>query len=309
MLSPLTQSARGDVNSALSGDAAICVKDLTKYFGLVAAVKDVAFEVAHGETVVLWGANGAGKTTVVRCLLGVVPYLGTITVCGADVRSQGKQARRQIGYVPQEIRLHETQTVRETAEFYAALRGLRAVDDRLAEWGLADVATRRVGQLSGGMKQRLALALALLADPPVLLLDEPTSNLDVEARRELLGFLEQFKCRGKTLLLCSHQSAEVWRLADRVIVLESGRVAQQGWPEAVADRVLEETWLGLTVVAERRADALALLQRQGFAVSSNGRPGRLWIRVVGSRKAEPFRVLSGANIAVLDFELSSSAKR
>ena len=238
-----TIPAHSDPSQIPSANMAIRVEELTKYFGLVTAVKDVTFEVARGETVVLWGANGAGKTTVVRCILGVIPYLGTITVGGADVRSQGKEARRQIGYVPQEIRLHDTQTVRETAEFYAAIRGLRVVDDRLAEWGLADVATRRVGQLSGGMKQRLALALALLADPPVLLLDEPTSNLDADARRELLGFLEQFKRRGKTLVLCSHQAAEVWRLADRVVVLEGGRAVQHGRPETIADRVLDEALL------------------------------------------------------------------
>jgi ABC-type multidrug transport system ATPase subunit len=215
---------------------AIRVTNLTKYFGFAAAVNDVTFDVGSGETVVLWGANGAGKTTVVRCLLGIMPYVGQITVCGADVRLQGKYARRRMGYVPQEIRLYDTQTVREAAQFYAALRGLRVVDDRLAAWGLSDVAARRIGKLSGGMKQRLVLALALLADPPVLVLDEPTSNLDVEARRALLGYLEQCKRSSKTLVLCSHQADEVWRLADRVIVLEAGRMVQEGRPETVDHR-------------------------------------------------------------------------
>ena len=219
---------------------AIQARAVTKSFGPVTAIRDVTFTVGRGETVVLWGANGAGKTTVLRCLLGVVPYLGAITVDGLDVRAQGKAARGRMGYVPQEIRFHDAQTVRETAEFYAALRGLRAGEHHLAEWGLAAMAERRVGQLSGGMKQRLALALALLADPPILLLDEPTSNLDLAARRDLLECLERCRRRGKTLVLCSHQAAEVWRLADRVFVLEEGRLAREGRPEAVVDRAREE---------------------------------------------------------------------
>ena len=214
---------------------AICAQRVEKRFGRVPAVDGVTLSVRPAEAAVLWGPNGAGKTTLLRCVLGVVPFTGTLTVCGHDVQRDGKAARRLMGYVPQEIRLSGHQTVADTATFIARLRRVSpaAVLAGLAQRGLDGLAAQRVQALSGGMKQRLALALALISDPPVLLLDEPTSNLDVTARRALLEELEQLKAQGKTLLICSHHAAEVWRIADRVIVLERGRVIADGEPEAL----------------------------------------------------------------------------
>lgn len=208
------------------------MRALVKRFGRMTAVDHLTLALRPGETVVLWGPNGAGKTTVLRCVLGVVPYDGTITVRGHDVCRDGKAARRLMGYVPQEIRLPEHQTVSETVTFIARLRRVSpaAALAGLGRWGLDGLAAQRVQTLSGGMKQRLAVALALISDPPVLLLDEPTSHLDLAARRELLEQLKQLAAQGKTLLICSHHATEAWRLADRVVVLEHGRVVAQDAP-------------------------------------------------------------------------------
>ena len=152
---------------------AINLRDVVKHFGIRRALNHLTFDVRRGETVVLWGPNGAGKTTALRCMLGILPFDGTITVLGHDVRRQGREVRRLIGYVPQELGLHAEQTVEETVSFYARIRriaGARAAS-LLEAWHLREAAHVPVRALSGGMKQRAALVIALLADPPILLLD------------------------------------------------------------------------------------------------------------------------------------------
>ena len=151
------------------------------------------------------------------------------------------------------------------------------------------------------MKQKLALVIALLADPPVMLLDEPTSSLDVRTRREFAVLLERLKQAGKTLLLCSHRASEVLKLADRVVVLERGRKVEDGTPEQVRDRLSEQAVLGLTVSPSQKTEAATLLERHGFTVHLNG--VQIWVEVGAGRKAEPLRLLAGSQIPVLDFEL------
>jgi ABC-type multidrug transport system ATPase subunit len=214
---------------------AIAIRGLTKRFGKVTAVADLNLEVRAGETVALWGPNGAAKTTVLRCLLGLFPCQGTAHVLGHPCGPWGKASRRQLGYVPQEVRLHADCRVRDTARFYARLRRVpdSAADRLIDDWGLRAVESLPVRHLSGGMKQKLALVVALLADPPILLLDEPTSNLDPRSRREFGALLQRLKATGKTLLFCTHRSGEVRRLADRVIVLEHGAKIAEGPPDSV----------------------------------------------------------------------------
>jgi len=289
--------------------ASLEARAVVKRFGRVTAVDRVDLSVRPGETVVFWGPNGAGKTTLLRCVLGVVPFDGTITVCGHDVRRDGKAARRLMGYVPQEIRLPGHQTVSETVSFVARLRRVSptAALAGLGRWGLEGLAEQRVQALSGGMKQRLALALALISDPPVLLLDEPTSNLDLAARRELMEQLEQLNAQGKTLLVCSHHAAEVWRIADRVVVLEHGHVVAQDEPEQLGAYLGGEALVALTFSSSQKDEAAALLRRQGFTVMTNGSARQIWVRIAGDRKLEPLRALHEANIRILDLELHSAA--
>jgi ABC-type multidrug transport system ATPase subunit len=161
-------------------------------------------------------------------LLGLLPCDGQLTLAGFDLRREGLRARSRLGYVPQELRFHGDMTVRETMEFYASLREVRHSEcaPALERVGLGDHSAKLVSQLSGGMKQRLALALALLGDPPVLLLDEPTSNLDLQARSEFLSLLCSLKAQGKTMLFSAHHLEELAPLADRVVLLEQGHIAR-----------------------------------------------------------------------------------
>ncbi|MBI4971039.1 MAG: nitrous oxide reductase family maturation protein NosD [Candidatus Omnitrophica bacterium] len=222
-------------SSTLESNIAIQVSELTKNFGKVHALKQVSFQVKQGETLVLWGPNGAGKTTVLRSLLGIIPFEGQLNVWGLDVRSAGKAVRREIGYVPQEIRFYNDQTVWETICFFGRLRRVskERAKQLLKEWDLEASVQKKVNALSGGMKQRLALVVSLLSDPPIIFLDEATSHLDVQSRREFIALLERLKKMGKTLMLCSHRSSEVWKLADRVLVLDQGLKVIEGSPEEV----------------------------------------------------------------------------
>jgi nitrous oxidase accessory protein len=284
---------------------AVAVSGLTKRFGSVLAVADLNFEVRFGECVALWGANGAGKTTILKCLLGFVPFEGTARVQGILCGPRSKTVRRLLGYVPQEIRLHLDQTVREAVDFYRQLRNvsLQRAAELLTEWQLRDAEELPVRALSGGMKQKLALVIALLADPPVMLLDEPTSNLDPWTRQELAALLERLKKAGKTLLFCSHRAGEVWRLADRVVILERGRKVAEGMPEKLRHQLVKPAVLCLTVPPERGAEAASILATAGFHVSSQNADVR--VDVPAGRKLEPIELLSRAGVPVVDFDLES----
>lgn len=252
----------------------IVVSNLTKRFGRLTAVDDVSFTVGRGQAVALWGPNGAGKTTVLRCLLDLLPYDGEIQAAGLDGRKEGKTVRSLIGFVPQELSFHDDLTVRETVSFYAALKG---IDDELTGGALLERLAlvphldKPIGELSGGLKQRLALALALLADPPILLLDEPTSNLDPEARQEFLALLREQRERGKTMIFTSHRREEMFGLADRVLVLQDGRLVGDSPPEALWQPAVAAETLHIRVPDGRVEEALRLLQRQGWCARANGR--------------------------------------
>jgi ABC-type multidrug transport system ATPase subunit len=205
--------------------------------------------------------------------------------------------------VPQDVRLHADQSVRDTVRFYARLRrvGPERVDALLRDWGLYDFQRRSVSQLSGGMRQKLALVVALLSDPPVLLLDEPTSNLDARTRREFGELLERLKAAGKTLVFCTHRPSEVWKLADRVIVLEQGRKVAEGPPEQIREHLLEPAHIGL-IVADGEGDTAAeRLRDGGFVVQTTG--SRLWVDAPAGRKVEAIDLLNRAGVRILDFDL------
>ena len=207
-------------------NSVIQILDVHKRFGRIGVLNGVTFDVRPGQSIALWGSNGAGKTTLIRCLLGLIDFTGDIRVAGLDVRRHGKSARRMIGYVPQELALYDDFRLTEAAYFMARLKGAdpRACGPILADLGLAGHERKRVRELSGGMKQRLALGIALLNNPPVLVLDEPTSNLDTAGRAALMELLLDLKRSGKTILFISHRPEEVAGLADRVLTLEHGKL-------------------------------------------------------------------------------------
>ncbi|MEW6277665.1 MAG: nitrous oxide reductase family maturation protein NosD [Candidatus Eremiobacterota bacterium] len=294
---PLLEGRKPAMNTMLK------ITGVTKRFGALTAVDDLSLEVPEGSAVALWGANGAGKTTLMRCLLGLVNCQGQLEIGGVDARRDGKRARSMLGYVPQELSFHDDLTVAETMDFYATLRQVprRETRDALKTVGLDHCPERRVGCLSGGMKQRLALALALLGSPPLLLLDEPTSNLDLQGREEFLRLLVELRAGGKTLLFTSHRLDEVLALADRVVVLEKGRVTLTATPAELVGKQGWQAVLKLRTPPDRLEDALELLVRSGYRATRNG--CGVWVHVATDRKATPIQTLVRAGIPVTDFEM------
>jgi len=208
--------------------AVLEISNLAKAYGEVLALDDLSLTLAAGEVVALLGPNGSGKTTTIRCAAGLLqPSAGRIAVNGFDLQRNYREARRQFAYLPQQAHFPASLTVAEAAAFHCALRGMprSASLDALAEVGLAGAVQQRlVGQLSGGMRQRLSLAVASLGDAPLVLLDEPTANLDPEAALEFREQARRWRSAGRALLLSTHVLTDVETLADRVVVLVAGKV-------------------------------------------------------------------------------------
>jgi ABC-type multidrug transport system ATPase subunit len=204
----------------------IQVAEVFKRYGAVTALDRVSLEIRAGERVAFVGSNGSGKTTLLRCILGLLRFEGKITIAGSDVAREPETALRSVAYVPQIAPPLEA-PVMDVVTMYAELRGKTWADvsTRARKLGLdLDAARRaRFRDLSGGMKQKLLSALALSAETPVLVCDEPTANLDGDARAE---FLRQLDARpaGSVALICSHRFEEVRPLVDRVIEMSEGRV-------------------------------------------------------------------------------------
>jgi ABC-type multidrug transport system ATPase subunit/ABC-type transport system involved in multi-copper enzyme maturation permease subunit len=215
------------------------IYEVSKFYGAVAALRDVSLSVAPGELVLLLGANGAGKSTLVRSILGILSYHGEIRVAGLDPLVDGTRVRGCIGYMPQGGGLHGDLTVAETVDFYSALRGVDGArgHELLAGVGLSDALDARVAELSGGMLQRLSFALACLSDPPVLLLDEPTASLDAASRLAVGERLRRLADDGKAILLSTHSESQLEGLADRAITLEAGRIVDVRRPAPAGLRV------------------------------------------------------------------------
>jgi len=283
----------------------IAVRSIHKRFGRVHAVDDVSFDVAAGESLALWGHNGAGKTTILRCLLDAIPFDGSISIDGCDVRRDGREARSRVGFVPQDVRFYDHLTTRETLTLFRRIRRTHAARARelIEQMALEPYAAKRVRELSGGIRQRLALAVALLSNPPVLLLDEPTSNLDEESRSEFFSFLARQKKSGTTIVFSSHRGEEVTALGDRALVLENGRIVSQCAADQLPATHATAGTLRVHVDPERVPEALAVLTSGGFAAAHNG--GGVRVRVQQNQKVRPIEALIRAGIPVLDFDLLS----
>ena len=285
----------------------ISIEGVTKRFGRAYAVRDISLDIAPGDSVALWGANGAGKTTLLRCILGLLRFKGRVLVGGHDVRRRGKQARMLVGYVPQELGFYDDLGVAEAVLFFARLKNIvpRSPEEVLAPVGLVGHEGKRIRELSGGMKQRLALAIAMLGDPPVLVLDEVTASLDACGREEFISLLSRLSGAGRTMLFASHRVEEVAALSRRVVVMDQGRVASIAGSADFAVSIGQGAILHLVMPTSVRERAMANLRAGGFAPTLNG-VGVL-VPVAPEQKAAPFRILADARIAVDDFELVTPA--
>lgn len=233
----------------MSGETTSMIKanGLTKSFGDRSVVRDINFEVAPGEVFGLLGPNGAGKTTTLRMLCTTLsPTRGTATVAGYDTQRDPEAVRANLGVLPTDPGLYGRLTAAENLRFYGRLAGLgdrlEGRIDELLEWlDLTEHKDRPTENFSKGMKQKVALARAVLHDPKVLILDEPTAGLDVLSARSVIDFIAASRDAGRAVLFCSHYLLEADRVCDRVAILAGGEICAIGTPEEVRREVNVET--------------------------------------------------------------------
>ncbi len=283
---------------------AIALEGLRKCYGDLVAVDDLRLEVNEGEILALLGPNGAGKSTTLRMLTGLTrPSAGSATVAGIDVCVDAVGVRRHLGIVPQENTLDRELTVRQNLEFHGQLHRLptayrrRRIEEVLDFIDLRHRQHAFPSELSGGMKRRVTLAKALLHEPPILFLDEPTTGLDPQSRRKVWDRIMQLRRKGLTVLLTTHHLDEAELLCDRIGIIDAGRLVALGTPAQLRARlpasgVLELTWdavaIGPAAAARLEAD-LRRLVGEGLATELDLRGGRA--RLQTERKGELLRAV------------------
>jgi len=212
-------------------DAMVTVRNLRKCYGKTVAVDDVSFEVRRGEVFALLGPNGSGKTSTLESLEGLRrPDGGSLAIDGVDPTRQVRRLCNTIGVQLQTSALPASMTVEEAMRFFSSYHGVKPRFDLVERLGLAEKRAAQYGNLSVGQQRRLALAIAIAHEPKVLFLDEPTAGLDVQSRTDLHAMIKELGSRGTTVLLASHDMAEVEKLADRAAILLRGRIAATGSP-------------------------------------------------------------------------------
>ncbi|HEX2093489.1 MAG TPA: ABC transporter ATP-binding protein [Longimicrobiaceae bacterium] len=224
----------------------IRIDGLSKAYGGFVAVRDLSLTVEAGEVYALLGANGAGKTTALRCLATLLrPTSGTARIAGYDTVEQPLEVRRRLGFLAASMGLYERLTARELLRYFAALQGLEGAgaEARIAEvvetFGIEPFADRLCGRLSTGQRQRVSIARAVVHDPPALVLDEPTLGLDVLSGEAIYRFIDSARSRGRAVLFSTHQMSEVELLADRVGIIAGGRLVAEGTVEELVGRTGE----------------------------------------------------------------------
>src|ERR1019366_999689 len=251
--------------NASSHETAVVVKNLEKRFGSFIAVNRVSFEVQKGEIFGFLGPNGAGKSTTIRMLTGILaPTGGTGTVAGFDVRTEPEKIKAHIGYMSQKFSLYEDLTVEENIDFYSGIYSIpREKKEERKEWvirmaGLKEHRGSRAAILSGGWKQRLALGCAILHEPPIIFLDEPTSGVDPISRRRFWDLIYELAGKGVTVFVTTHYMEEA-EYCDRIGLIYRGQLIASGSPEKLKTELMEEDVL--EIVCDRPQDAMAEIEQ------------------------------------------------
>ncbi|MFD0589890.1 ABC transporter ATP-binding protein [Paenibacillus sp. GCM10027627] len=262
--------------------AVLEVSHLRKSFGEVRAVDDISFSVEAGEIFTIIGPNGAGKTTTLEMIEGLVPPdSGDIRIDGLSWSRDGEQIKQDIGVQPQSSALFDLLTVKENLElfatFYPHSKPAAEVMDMI---NLADQSNKHVKKLSGGQKQRLAIGLAMINDPKVIFLDEPTTGLDPQARRNIWDIILKLKQLGKTTILTTHYMEEAEKLSDRVCIVDQGKIVTLDTPAALIDRLTEEREVRLSFLdgSLAAADTELVARKQESVVKTEleGASLRIW---------------------------------
>ncbi|HXW36796.1 MAG TPA: ABC transporter ATP-binding protein [Nitrososphaerales archaeon] len=251
----------------------LSVENVTKRYGKFLALENISLNLAQGNHVLILGPNGAGKTTLIRCIMDLVSFDGRISVDGVNVKRDSSAAKDHIGYVPQNYAFYEGITVKDHAILSTRLKNTARseAEEKLKYVDLWNVKDKKVRALSDGMKQRLGIALAMIGNPPLLLLDEPTSNVDLRGQLEFQSLLKTLLKSGKSLLTTTHLTG-LGELATQVVILDRGKVIGQGAPDILLKNMGVNDTLYMRVKQENsQANVIRLLEAEGaIEVSSDG---------------------------------------
>lgn len=288
--------------------AMLNIESVSKKYGKTTVLDNVSMELEEGAVTAVIGENGAGKTTLIKAVVGLIKFNGTIRVGGFDIAHRGKEARRLSGYLPQIPAFHPDLTVRETALFYASLKGVpgTSAQGAVEVVGLGDHTEKPAGALSGGMRQRLGLAVALLSDPPLLVLDEPAASLDTKARLELRELVKEQRDAGKAILLSTHWIEDVPYIADRALVLSHGQPVFHGAASALGAAGISGSRLFLRLNGSS-PDAADVLRSTSVANDIDRSGDWLSLTCMAADKARVVEALVQAGIHILDFRVEEAS--
>ena len=261
----------------------IQICNLEKQYGrepnVVHALNDISFSIKSGVFGLL-GHNGAGKTTLMKLIATIMrPTAGTITVCGYDTQKQGDEVRRLIGYLPQEINMYPSLTVFDFVSYMASLKGIKnqkQIMEVLEQVDMIQFSKRRISQLSGGMKRRVGIAQALVGNPKVLIVDEPTAGLDPEERVRFRGVLSRFAQDGKCVLLSTHIVEDVYQICEQLAVLRKGRLFFSG----SADELLSKVTGRVKIIELENENELLSLQKKVIVLSTTYEHNSIQARIM-----------------------------
>lgn len=278
---------------------AIEVSHLKKNYGDLTAVNDISFTVKKGEIFAFLGPNGAGKTTTVEMIESIrTPTAGNIKLLGVDTKTGFNQVKERISILPQEFHSFERFTVRETLTYFSKLYKKRAnIDEIIDAMDLRSHEKKLYRTLSGGLKQRVGVALSLVNDPEIVFLDEPTTGLDPKARREVWQVIANLRHKGKTVFLTTHYMEEAEHLADHIAIIHKGKIIAEGGLQELITKYGEKTTLSIKNC--RSPDAKQHLKEKGFEVHSNGN-GDITVKI--EYKEKVLEVLSELRHECIEYE-------
>jgi ABC-2 type transport system ATP-binding protein len=253
-----------------SSDVAIEVSNLKKVYDDLIAVNDISFSVKKGEVFAFLGPNGAGKTTTVEMIESIrVPTAGVIKILDKDIKTSFAEVKELIGILPQEFHSYERLKVRETLEYFSKTYSKRAdVDEIIEDLDLKDEAGKLYKNLSGGLKQRVGVAISLVNDPDIIFLDEPTTGLDPKARREVWHVIAGLRNKGKTIFLTTHYMEEAEFLADHIAIIHKGKIIAEGSLEELINKYGEGSILRIKNCASK--EIIDVLKDKGYDAFTEG---------------------------------------